>query len=95
MTEEPRAKAGGLHHNFKLQSTYSQKSMMLLDSHGCVKTYDSIEEMFKEFYDFRLGFYEKRKEYFTGLLQAISKMIENQARFLPIVVMKYVCLYSR
>jgi DNA topoisomerase-2 len=95
MNEEPRAKAGGLHQVFRLQSTYSQKSMMLLDSHGCVKTYDSIEEIFKEFYDFLFGFYEKRKEYFTGLLQAISKMIENQARFLPIVVRTYVCLYSR
>lgn len=77
-----QAEAEGLHKAFKLQATHSLTSMVLYDPNGCLKMYDSVEDILKEFFTVRLGFYVKRKDYLSGVLQAESKRLSNQARFI-------------
>ena len=77
-----QAESEGLHKVFKLLSTHSLTSMTLYDSNGCLRMYDSVEDILKEFFTVRLGFYGKRKDYLSGVLQAESKRLSNQARFI-------------
>ncbi|XP_071822876.1 DNA topoisomerase 2-alpha-like isoform X2 [Apostichopus japonicus] len=78
-----KAEADGLHKVFKLQTTISQANQMVLyDSAGCIKRYDSVEEIFREFFDLRVKHYQKRKDYLEGLLTAESSRLNNQARFI-------------
>lgn len=72
----------GLHRLFKLQTTLTTTSMVLFDANGCLKKYESVEDILREFYDVRLRFYQKRKNYLEGVLQAESRKLSNQARFI-------------
>ena len=73
-----QAENEGLHKVFKLQSTHTLTSMVLYDPKGCLRTYDCVEDILKEFFTLRLEFYGKRKD----SLQAESKQLSNQARFI-------------
>ncbi|KAJ8019588.1 DNA topoisomerase 2-beta [Holothuria leucospilota] len=78
-----RAEQEGLHKVFKIQTTISQANQMVLyDAAGCIKRYDSVEEIFREFYTLRLEFYQKRKDFLEGMLTAESSRLNNQARFI-------------
>lgn len=56
--------------------------MVLFDSLGCIKKYDSCEQILKEFYETRFALYERRKEYLVGVLEAEALKLKNQARFI-------------
>ncbi|XP_023226762.1 DNA topoisomerase 2-alpha-like isoform X2 [Centruroides sculpturatus] len=84
MNEEKLSKSEeqGLHKVFKLQTTLSTSSMVLFDHKGCLRRYDSPEEILKEFFEVRLSCYERRKAYLEGMLTAESKKLDSQARFI-------------
>lgn len=73
---------GGLYKAFKLQTTISMNSMVLFDSKGCLKRYESALEIMKEFYEERRKYYDKRREYIIGLLKAECEKLENHARYI-------------
>jgi DNA topoisomerase-2 len=72
----------GVHKFFKLQTSFTTSSMVLFDSKGCLKRYESPDEILKEFYDVRIDWYDKRKTYWLGKLQAEADRLTNQARFI-------------
>ena len=72
----------GVHTFFKLQNTMSTTSMVLFDSFGCLRRFETPEEIMKEFYDLRLKMYDKRKKYMEGHLGAEACKLSNQARFI-------------
>ncbi|CAB4054388.1 TOP2 [Lepeophtheirus salmonis] len=76
------AERKGLHQFFKLQTTISTSSMVLFDAYGCLKKYNNPLEIISEFYDVRIRFYEKRKKYLVGMLEADNLKLKNQARFI-------------
>merc|ERR1712241_568798 len=85
MTEEKIRAAErdkGLHSFFKLQTTMSTTSMVLFDHLGCLKKYETVEEILREFYDLRLKMYEKRKAYTVGMMAGEAGKLSNQARFI-------------
>ena len=69
---------GGLHKAFKLQTTLSVNSMVLFDSYGCLRRYESVEQILREFVGVRFDIYVKRKHYMTGLLKAQAQKLSNQ-----------------
>ncbi len=81
-TNLQRSLNNGLHKTFKLQSSLSTTSMVLFDHNGCLKRYETPEEILEEFYPVRLEFYVKRKAYYEGILEAEVLKLENQARFI-------------
>lgn len=74
--------AGGLHKAFKLQTTMSLNSMVLFDSKGCLRRYESANEILREFYDERRRCYDRRREYIIGMLKAECEKLENHARYI-------------
>jgi len=55
---------------------------VLFDAASCIKRYTNVDEVLREFYDLRLKYYVKRKEYMEGMLLAESLKLANQARFI-------------
>lgn len=55
---------------------------VLFDANGCIKRYDCVEDILKEFFELRLTYYQKRKDYLEGLLTAEASKLSNQARFI-------------
>ncbi|KAK7139576.1 hypothetical protein R3I93_016646 [Phoxinus phoxinus] len=84
MTEERlrEAEAAGLHKVFKLQSLLTCNSMMLFDHAGRIKKFESVVEILKVFFDLRLKYYIRRKDWLQGILGAESARLSNQARFI-------------
>uniref|UniRef100_A0A8C3A1H5 DNA topoisomerase 2 n=1 Tax=Cyclopterus lumpus TaxID=8103 RepID=A0A8C3A1H5_CYCLU len=83
MSEEKLAQAEliGLHKVFKLQSSLTCNSMVLFDNMGCLKRYDSVQDMLREFFELRLHYYKLRKDWLQGSLGAEAAKLSNQARF--------------
>jgi DNA topoisomerase-2 len=73
---------GGLHKFFKLQKTISLNNMVLFDSKGCLRRYESPVDILNEFYGMRLSLYGKRKEYLENMLGAECAKLDNIARFI-------------
>lgn len=84
MSEENLRKSmdGGLHKTFKIQSSFSTTSMVLFDANGCLKKYETPEDILRDFFPVRLEHYVKRKAYYEGILDAEALKLENQARFI-------------
>uniref|UniRef100_A0A8D2AW22 DNA topoisomerase 2 n=1 Tax=Sciurus vulgaris TaxID=55149 RepID=A0A8D2AW22_SCIVU len=84
MTEEKLAEAErvGLHKVFKLQTSLTCNSMVLFDHVGCLKKYDTVLDILRDFYELRLKYYGLRKEWLLGMLGAESAKLNNQARFI-------------
>lgn len=76
------AELQGLHKIFRLQSTFTITSMCAFDKDSCLKRYEDVTDIMKEFYSLRLVYYDKRKQYLQGILQAESRKLSNQARFI-------------
>ncbi|CAB3247791.1 unnamed protein product [Arctia plantaginis] len=74
--------AEGIHKVFKLQTTISLTCMNAFDHNVCLKKYDKVEEILRDFYELRLKYYARRKEYREGQLQAEADKLSNQARFI-------------
>ncbi|XP_054601602.1 DNA topoisomerase 2-beta isoform X2 [Nothobranchius furzeri] len=83
MSEEKlaQAEAVGLHKVFKLQSSLTCNSMVLFDHMGCLKRYDSVQDILKEFFELRLHYYKLRKDWLVGSLGSEAAKLSNQARF--------------
>ncbi|KAK7898381.1 hypothetical protein WMY93_019234 [Mugilogobius chulae] len=83
MSEEKlaQAEAAGLHKVFKLQSSLTCNSMVLFDHMGCLKRYESVNDILKEFFELRLHYYKLRKDWQLGSLGAEASKLSNQARF--------------
>ncbi|XP_034561189.1 DNA topoisomerase 2-beta isoform X2 [Notolabrus celidotus] len=83
MSEEKLAQAEsvGLHKVFKLQSSLTCNSMVLFDQMGCLKRYDSVQDILREFFELRLHYYKLRKDWMLGSLGAEASKLSNQARF--------------
>jgi DNA topoisomerase-2 len=73
---------GGFHRVFKLTSSISMSTMHAFDSNNCLRKYDITGQILKEFFTLRLEFYQKRKNYLEGMLQAEADQLSNKARFI-------------
>ncbi|KAK8401478.1 hypothetical protein O3P69_001004 [Scylla paramamosain] len=84
MTEDKfqKALADGMHKVFKLQGSLTTSSMVLFDHNGVLRKYETVDQILREFFDLRLQYYEKRKAYLVGFLEAEACKLSNQARFI-------------
>lgn len=76
------AEDGGFHRVFKLTSGISTSQMHCFDQNSCLRRFDNVNDILKEFFDVRMEYYQKRKDYLEGMLQANSDRLSDQARFI-------------
>jgi len=77
-----RAQHEGLHKVFKLQTVINTTSMVLFDSNGVLRKFDTPEQICEEFFHTRKRIYIERKRFLEGMLQAQSDRLSEQARFI-------------
>ena len=80
------AKSVGYYKFFKLRKTVTLENMVLFDSKGCLKRYDSVYEILREIFSVRKSLYMKRKEHMEFELYAASLKLANMARFVTEVI---------
>ena len=55
---------------------------VLFDQFGCLKKYNTVIDILKEFFEIRMAKYGERKAFIEGMLDAEAAKLENQARFI-------------
>jgi len=72
----------GVHKILKLSTTNSATNMHMFNKDCRLHKYDSIEEIADEFYDVRLGVYNKRKEFLIKNMNHKLIRLSNRARYI-------------
>ena len=55
---------------------------MVFTAHGCIKRYETAVSILKDFYEVRIDYYQRRKDYLEGMLAAETLRLNNIARFI-------------
>ena len=76
----------GLEDAFKLSKTMATTNLVAFDGHGRIHKYATVLDIMEEFYHVRLGHYEKRKAHMLGQMEQELKKLNNQARFIKMIV---------
>ncbi len=62
--------------------------MHLYNKNGAIQKYNTIESIIDEYYDVRLDFYQKRKDYLLATLKEQLMMISYKVKFILMIVNK-------
>jgi len=81
-----KALPGGIMKKLKLESNISTNNMMLFNSDGHIKKYNTAADIIAEYYGPRLELYGKRKDAMVAKLEAEHLKLSNQVRFILAVV---------
>lgn len=73
---------GGFHRVFKLSSSISTNQMHVFDKNNCLRRFPTPNDILHEFYELRLEYYVRRKDYLVGQLTAQADRLSDQARFI-------------
>jgi DNA topoisomerase-2 len=65
---------------------YKTEIFSTLDEYGKLKIFESAEEIVKYFVDFRIQFYQKRKDLIISKIERDLLMLSNRARFLKMII---------
>ncbi|MBA42813.1 MAG: hypothetical protein CMF62_02250 [Magnetococcales bacterium] len=77
-----------LEKKLKLTKSVNISNMHLYNKDGFIQKYQNIQEVMKEYYDFRMNIYDKRKAYRIKQLENELKIISNKVRFIKIRIEK-------
>ena len=80
--------------NLKLHKYIYTSNMVLFDYNGCIKKYDSVDEIINSFCTIRFEYYIKRKKYLLDKLNHDIKFLGNKKRFLEEVMNGTVKLFD-
>ena len=76
----------GLEKRLRLQGSLQTTNMVLFDNRGKLKKYSTVKEILDEFFNLRIGFYEKRKDYLISRLKRDLELLSNKCRFIIAVI---------
>jgi len=71
---------------FKLETHFSQNNMTLFDAGGKIKQYTNVEDIIEDYYDVRLNYYDKRKQYILSELIKDRKILYNKMKFINAIL---------
>lgn len=77
-----------IYKKFKLMSSLSENNMYLFDENNQIQKYDNITDILDYFYKFRLGWYQKRKDYILNKLEKEMNILHNKEKFIRYVYNK-------
>ncbi|KAG8785302.1 DNA topoisomerase 2 [Serendipita sp. 397] len=90
-----RAQKEGLEKFFKLTTPINTSNMICFDAAGKIKKYESPEEILEDFYHIRLQYYLKRKQHLTNVMETELDRLNNQARFVQMIIDKKLVVANR
>lgn len=75
-------KTDSIEKEFKLTKSFSTNNMYLFNKDLILTKYDTVDDIIKEFYNIRLEYYSKRREYLLIKLKRDLDILENKMRFI-------------
>jgi len=75
-----------LYEIFELESTINMSNMHLFDATGKIKKYNTPTEIIDDFYDVRLEYYEKRRQYLIMKLEERKIRLGNIGKFINLII---------
>lgn len=72
--------------NMKLSVTKNSTNMMLFDKDEKLRKYDTVGDIIEEFYNVRIEYYNKRKQYLLDKLQHDLEINRNKVRFVEEII---------
>ena len=84
-----------LESKLKLIKTVKNTNMHLYDKDNNIKKYESNNDILKEWYEFRLSMYVKRKEYIIGKLTKELNILKYKAMFIEYVLDDKIIIYKQ
>jgi DNA topoisomerase-2 len=75
-------KSGNIEKELKLIKTFSTNNMYLFNENLILTKYNTPIDILLEFFDIRIGYYVKRKEYITKRLKRELEILNSKARFI-------------
>ena len=75
-----------IYKNFNLSTTISDNNYVLFDHNNKLRKYEDETEILDEFYDLRLEFYHKRKDYLLRKIKRDLEVLDNKVRFITEVI---------
>ena len=75
-------KDGSLEKQLKLTSSISLTNMYLHNSKGTITKYEFVEDIFTEFYNWRLTIYQKRKDHRVKYLENQMNLLKYKVKFI-------------
>lgn len=72
--------------DFKLSKSFSYTNMHLHNSHDKIQKFESMIEIYRDFYEFRKKVYEDRKEYNINKMNTELNIAKEKARFIKCVI---------
>lgn len=79
--------SGKLETILKINSSETE-NIVTLDENGKLKSFNNAEEIIPYFCEFRLGWYDKRKQYLINKLEKELGVLNNKARFIKSIIDK-------
>lgn len=80
-----RIKKNQLENLLKL-SEGETENLTCLDENGKLIIFDSVSSLIKYFVNFRLGYFQKRKDFIIKELESLQKLQNNKARFIKMII---------
>lgn len=80
---------------FQINTNISMKNMVGFNNMKKLQRYPSAAQIMEEFYEIRLGFYEKRKDYLISKLVRDLEILSNKERFILEVVEERLILRNK
>lgn len=74
-------KKNELYKVLKLKTTVKLSNMMLYNSKGVINKYDTIYDIFEDYYNYRLEMYDKRKKYYIKILKNQLEILKWKLKF--------------
>ena len=75
----------GLEKRFKIDGSVCSSNMNMFDMNAMIHKFDSTCEVMRKFFDIRIEFYEKRKDYLAGKLTEEFEKLDNKVKFIVAV----------
>lgn len=79
----------------KLSSSVTTSNMVLFDSDGRLRKYESTNEILQEFFVLRLDLYKKRKAHMLSVLNLDALRLTNRVRFIKMVIAREIIIGNR
>jgi DNA topoisomerase-2 len=79
----------------KLRLQFSTTNMYLFDEQGRITKYDSVEQILRSFYTFRLRKYQERKQHMLRVLREKYRYLDAKIRFLEAIGNRQLVVYRR
>jgi len=89
---QKQLKSDTLEKFLKLRTTISLTNFYLFNEKGVMTKYDSIDDIMREFYKFRLRVYKERKEYMIALLKNELNIIKYKVKFIEDILEKIIVI---